>query len=662
MSQRPRRVVLLCGAAPALIAAALCVYRPSALARVEWRLYDTIVRAAGTHPPGGRIVIVDIDERSLTAIGQWPWRRDIVGRLITNLRDLGASTVALDIVFAESDRFGEAGVSPDAALADILRASRVVLGYALIFDDAGGAPRECVQHPLGLAVVGEGDKHADDPFFRATAAVCNLPSLAQAAAASGFLNAGPDADGILRRVPLVAELGGRVYPSLALAAVSAATGTRGVVLRVVNVNASTLTISSDNKGEAADADRRPPSVGVDVPLDGRSNLLLRYRGVKRTFPYVSAVDVLNREVDPGAFMEKIVFVGTSALGTREVVSTPLDTLFTGVEVQATVADNLLQRDFLHRPGHAVMVEAFVALALGLLAAVVTARFGLAVGAAGAVVCVATLWTVAIALLYQSDAFLSPLFPTMSLSSALMVMTGGQVVIERTRAERADRDQAMTRRVMVQALLSLVEIRDTETGRHSRRTQHYTRVLARELATHPDYCGALTPERIDLISTLAPLHDIGKVGIPDRLLHKPGVLTPAELDVMRQHPVHGRDIILRTEQEVGVRDDLTLTIAKDIVYSHHEKWDGTGYPQGLRGPEIPIAGRLVAIVDVYDAARSRRAYQAAMQHSDVVAFIARGRGTHFDPAVVDAFVKVSPVLQELSEQSDPQKRTPTPTRA
>jgi adenylate cyclase len=398
---------------------------------------------------------------------------------------------------------------------------------------------------------------------------------------------------------------------------------------------------------------RPPRGDVYVPLDGKSNLLLRYRGVKRTFPYVSAVDVLNHRVDPGTFTKKIAFVGTSALGTREVVSTPLDTLFTGVEVQATVADNLLQQDFLHRPANATIVEALVALAAGLVGTLLTARFGIGLGAAGVVVCFATIWTVVIAMLSRSGTFLSPLFPTMSLATALVFMTGGQAVIERIRADRADRDTVMTRRMMVQALLSLVEIRDAETGRHSRRTQQYTRVLAQELATHHDYRDYLTPERIDLISTLAPLHDIGKVGVPDRLLHKPGALTAEEMEEMRKHPVHGRDIILRTEGEVGVRDDLTLTIAKDIVYTHHEKWDGTGYPRGLRGAEIPIAGRLVAIVDVYDAAHSHRAYQPAMEHHEAVAFIVKGRGTHFDPAVVDAFVKVSPVLQQLPAQaSDP----------
>jgi response regulator RpfG family c-di-GMP phosphodiesterase len=299
----------------------------------------------------------------------------------------------------------------------------------------------------------------------------------------------------------------------------------------------------------------------------------------------------------------------------------------------------------------VTLEGVAVLVFGFVSALLAARFGLAWGVTGVVVCLAAVWMLAISLLVWSGTVLSPLFPSIGLFSSLAFMTGAQVVIERVRADRAGRDKVTTQQVMVQALLSLVEIRDAETGQHSRRTQQYTRVLAQELATRPEFRDYLTPERIDLLSTLAPLHDIGKVGVPDRLLHKPGMLTEEELMEMRKHPAHGRDVILKTEREVGVRDDVTLTMAKDIVYTHHEKWDGTGYPQGLRGTEIPIAGRLIALVDVYDAAHSRRVYQQPMQHSEVVAFILKGKGTHFDPAVVDAFLKVSPVMQRLSEHQD-----------
>src|SRR4029078_1727668 len=203
--------------------------------------------------------------------------------------------------------------------------------------------------------------------------------------------------------------------------------------------------------------------------------------------------------------------------------------------------------------------------------------------------------------------------------------------------------------MVQTLLSLTENRDAETGRHSRRTQMYARILAQELSTHPEYRDYLTPERVDLLSSLAPLHDIGKVGIPDHILNKPGALTADEMAEMRRHPVLGREGILKAEQQVGVHDDATLAMAKDIVYTHHEKWDGSGYPQRLQGTGIPIPGRVMAIVDVYDAAVTRTLYRRTMSHDDTVKFIMAGKGTHFDPAVVDAFVRASSVIAHVSRE-------------
>ena len=204
--------------------------------------------------------------------------------------------------------------------------------------------------------------------------------------------------------------------------------------------------------------------------------------------------------------------------------------------------------------------------------------------------------------------------------------------------------------MVQALLSLTEVRDAETGRHSRRTQQYARLLAERLATQPDFRSYLTHERIDLLSTLAPLHDIGKVGVRDQVLLKPGALTAEEIAEMRQHPTLGRDVILKAETRLAVRDDATLEMAKAIVYTHHERWDGAGYPQGLRGTAIPLEGRVMAVVDVYDAVRTRALYQSRMSHGDTVALIISGKGTHFDPAVVDAFLGVAPLFKVISDEA------------
>jgi adenylate cyclase len=630
--------VFLCGVVPVLLIALLAIQRPALLARIDDSVYDVVLRSIPTRPPANRVVIVDVDEHSLSAVGQWPWPRDIMGRLISRLRDLGAETVALDIIFAETDRyirFAEPSQTPDDLFASALRDGRVILGYGLTFETGRRRDGSCVLHPIGVAILQPADvaDEIESPYFEATGSVCSLPFLAEAAGASGFLNAAPDADGILRRVPLVAKLDGRLYPSLALAAASRSLHVRDIALHVSNVNASVLALDQ-----------------LRVPVDARSNLLLRYRGKKRTFPYVSAADVLDGKVAANLVRDKIVFVGTTALGTREVVATSLDTLFAGVEVQATVADNLLQGDFIQRSPLGATLESLTVVLLGLLLAAIVARIGIVLGVIAAASMIVSLWPGAVWLLSNKGIFLSPLSPTLGVVFALSVMTFAKFTVERGRAETAGREKMAAQRLMVQTLLSLTETRDAETGRHSRRTQQYARLLASELSRHADYKDHLTPERIDLLSSLAPLHDIGKVGIPDHILNKPGALTEDELAEMRRHPVLGRDVILKAEQQVGVRDDATLAMAKDIVYTHHERWDGTGYPQGLSGSQIPIAGRVMAIVDVYDASVSRNLYRPSITHDEAVDMILRGRGTHFDPAVVDAFITVAPILRNVSEEA------------
>jgi adenylate cyclase len=640
-----RRLVFLCGVTAVILTAGFAVFPPTLLGRLDNAAYDILLRSVRTKPPAGRVVIIDVDERSLSTIGQWPWRRDLIGRLIARLREMGAATIALDMVFAEPDRYGDAGGSgqpsnasarhtPDESLAAVLREGRVVLGHAMRFDDVPTAGSACVLHPVDPALLHVGEEPRTAPYFHATGVVCNLPMLAQAAGASGFMNAAPDTDGILRRVPLLMELDGRVYPSLALAATMTATGSRDMVLRISNVNTASLMV--DNRV---------------VPVDGRANALLRFRGPKQTFPYVSAADVMSGAVPAGSLQDKIVFVGTTALGTREVVATPLDTLFVGVEVQATVADNLLQQDFISRSQFGTALEGMVVLVLGIAVTWLVASTGTVSGVLGSVISIAALWYFAGWVLSTRGVFVSPLMPTIGVIAALAIMTFVKFTVERGRADTAGREKTNAQRLMVQTLLSLTETRDAETGRHSRRTQEYVRLLAEQLSTHPEFQDYLTPERIDLVSSLAPLHDIGKVGVPDHILNKPGALTPDELAEMRKHPEYGYEVILKAEGRVGVRDDVILAVAKDIVYTHHERWDGTGYPRKLRGTEIPVEGRVMAVVDVYDAITTRTLYRPPMSYDEAVKFIVERKATHFDPAVVEAFVHVAPRFKVVTAEKE-----------
>ena len=203
-------------------------------------------------------------------------------------------------------------------------------------------------------------------------------------------------------------------------------------------------------------------------------------------------------------------------------------------------------------------------------------------------------------------------------------------------------------VTILAMASLAETRDSDTGNHIRRTQFYVLELANRLKDHPRFRGFLTPENIELLFKSAPLHDIGKVGIPDRILLKPGRFEPEEMEIMKTHTTLGRDAIEHAEKALSMQVDF-LTMAKEIAYSHQEKWDGSGYPEGLSGDDIPISARLMAVADVYDALISRRVYKEGMPHEKAVGIIQQGSGSHFDPDVVDAFMEAAETFRDIARR-------------
>ena len=198
------------------------------------------------------------------------------------------------------------------------------------------------------------------------------------------------------------------------------------------------------------------------------------------------------------------------------------------------------------------------------------------------------------------------------------------------------DNLMIQDVSIRALARLAEVRDPETGDHLRRTQRYVRTLAEELSTHPRFATFLTLENIDLLGKSAPLHDIGKVGIRDEILLKPGRLTAEEREIMKAHSLLGFQAIQQAEQDSEQPIDF-LRMAREITRWHHEKWDGSGYPDGLAGDAIPIAARLMALADVFDALIAERVYKRAFPVEQAGRIIREGRGSHFDPDIVDAFI-------------------------
>lgn len=216
------------------------------------------------------------------------------------------------------------------------------------------------------------------------------------------------------------------------------------------------------------------------------------------------------------------------------------------------------------------------------------------------------------------------------------------VTKRTRELQAIQD------VTILTMASLAETRDNETGNHIRRTQNYVHALAKQLKDHPRFHSYLTDSAIQTLYKSAPLHDIGKVGIPDRILLKPGRFSPEEFEIMKTHTTLGRDAIAHAEEQLGMHVEF-LVCAKEIAYSHQEKWDGSGYPEGLIGDSIPISARLMALADVYDALISRRVYKAGMPHEKALLIIEAGRDKHFDPDIVDAFLEIHEEFHAIAQR-------------
>lgn len=224
----------------------------------------------------------------------------------------------------------------------------------------------------------------------------------------------------------------------------------------------------------------------------------------------------------------------------------------------------------------------------------------------------------------------------------------RLVDERTRKIQEQSDELARRSgqiiaaqsATISAFCSLVEARDNETGNHILRTQHYMLALCEIMRNSPHHALELCDENITQIFKSAPLHDIGKVAIPDHILLKPGKLDPAEWEIMKKHAEYGAAAIAAAQGEIGNANTSFLEYARVIALTHHERWDGSGYPHGLSGNDIPIAGRMMAVADVYDALISRRIYKPALSHDEAIAIIVRERGSHFDPEIIDRMLTIS----------------------
>ena len=375
-------LLLLTGFCLSLLMVFLYIIQPNILRFLDYKIYDQQLRRQSTAKTSGMPVIVDIDEKSLSELGQWPWPRYRVALLLEKIRLAGALAVGMDMVLAEPDRTSPALLQRqikkelmvdvrfeglpkalednDALLATVLKDKPYVLGFYFAFDKQAGAKAKPGQpeqpdqaeedlKPAQVSVLAEpGAPAPAKALHSASGAVRPLPVLARAATATGFFNATPDPDGILRRVALLINYNGKTYPSLALATLMQAAGDQNLLLKLDSQGVNSLRFA-----------------GSVIPTDRAGQMLINYRGGSGRFPYVSAVDIMEGKADPALLNGKIAFIGTSAAGLRDLRATPFSAVYPGVETHATIVDNILTQDFISIPDYAPAVELTATLLAGI---------------------------------------------------------------------------------------------------------------------------------------------------------------------------------------------------------------------------------------------------------------------------------------------------------
>ena len=366
-----KTLLVVAGILASLIMAGLYVVQPTVLRFLDYKIYDQLLRRQHTTKTSGVPVIIDIDEKSLAALGQWPWPRYRVALLLEKIRMAGA----MDMVLAEPDRTSPALLRQqikkelqvnvdfqglpkalednDVLLANVITGKPYVLGFYFNFSKAEADQQvqtaECLIKPAQVSLLeAPGSVKAKDALHTALGTVCPLPVLASAATATGYFNATPDPDGILRRVALLINYKDQIYPSLALATLMEAAGEHNILLKLDTQGTESLRFG-----------------GTVIPVDRAGQLLINYRGGGGAFPYISAVDIIEGKLAPGSLDGKLAFIGTSAAGLKDLRATPFTSVYPGVETHATIVDNILTQDFISIPDYAPAVELFATILAGI---------------------------------------------------------------------------------------------------------------------------------------------------------------------------------------------------------------------------------------------------------------------------------------------------------
>lgn len=644
--------LVCCGLLTTIVALLFLFYPPELLRFFDYRTFDLLLSGAPTQKINHRPVVVAIDEQSIAHFGQWPWPRYRLAQLVDALRLQGVSAIGIDLLMPEEDRTspdvilrerqrdlneerslgrgGQLGPSNDEILAAAIASAPVVLGFKFLTAAESSAAQQISLGP-NVGIVVRNERAGQFPLLEPAGVLSNLDLLTGAAAKTAFTNAAPDRDGVVRRLPMIQQYRGLYYPNLALATVQKALGEDRARLDVLAQEA--ILSWNDNL----------------IPLDRRGNMLIGFSSTA-PFRYVSATELLLGTMPPDDLAGQVVFIGAVAAGLGDRHVAPLDRDLAGVKIHAVVAANLLNRQWYSHPVWARGAELFSIVLFGGLSTWLLSCYNLRFPLLLILFAVVGISWGSVGLFHAERYFVSPTLPVLVLlaNAALLGLLRYGVAANHLRHRNRDLLQAQDATIV--SLTTLAETRDSNTGTHILRTQRFVHVLATQLHKESAYSSDISAEDVEMLFLSAPLHDIGKVGIPDKILLKTGTLTDEEIKIMREHPQLGAMALARTAAALGDPENYAyLHYARQMAETHHERWDGSGYPFGLEGQGIPLAGRLMALADVYDALVSDRDYKETSSHEEAREYIVSMSGQLFDPEIVAAFVGCEDVFFQITKE-------------
>jgi len=611
---------------------------------IDYKFYDATSFFFKKSPENktSHCVVVDIDEKSLGVLGQWPWPRIVMADLIDKIASYNPAAIGVDIIFPNRDRTSPLAMERfyreflgtdinivnlpyrlkdnDKIFASSLERHGVVLPVYLL--DRGFVNGKCEE----LSGIKEGEvKFLKNPA-KSSFMLCNYPVLQRSVKNFGFINVPVDEDGIFRRIPLFMKYKDFLVPSFPL---------------------SVLLTLDDMKVEGR---YRASILGHEINMDASGTVLLNFNA-----PFaksVSAADVLRGAVDPKVMRGKIVIVGSSAVGLRKIYMNDFHDKISGIRIYTAAIDNILNDTLYVQPQYFKVINFFIAFVFSFFILYFLFKR----------------WYIRILFLFFAASALSVVYLVYMYENNIYVSIGYFwipfviyfffvslffAIINHIEKSYFYGELSKSHSATLESITLVAAMRDDETGVHLIRTKNYIKVLATHLYKKRLYRKHLNPKFIKLLYEAAPLHDIGKVGIPDHILKKKGRFTKEEYEIMKRHTVLGKEMIEKAMKNYDKNEFLQT--ACSIAYHHHERWDGSGYPQGLKGDEIPIEGQLMAIADVYDALISKRVYKEAYSYEEAENFIIKESGKAFNPVIVEAFKELRGEFRKISERYKEEER-------